>query len=69
MRKLIVIIVIVAVLLSGCATLGSSSNDTYTQKNLQVVEKTIEQNVWDLFKIGFMGVVNAILLNNYFIHP
>ncbi len=68
MKKLIAILAIIAIL-TGCATMGSHSNDAYTQKNLQVVEKTIEQNVWDLFKIGFMGVVNAILLNNYFIHP
>ncbi|KKL18778.1 hypothetical protein LCGC14_2472160, partial [marine sediment metagenome] len=38
-------------------------------KDLTVVEKTVEQNVWDIFKIGVSGLINAILLNNYFIHP
>lgn len=69
MKKLIAILAIV-VILSGCATMGSRSNDTdYTRKDLTVVEKTVEQNVWDIFKIGVSGLINAILLNNYFIHP
>ena len=66
MKKLIVIALIVTMLGAGCATMGSQSNDpNYTQKNLQVVEKTVQQNVWDIFKIGLGVLGQAILMNNY----
>ena len=68
-KKLFIILMIITVL-GGCATMGSNANDNdYTQKNLQVVDKTIQQNIWDLVKIGVSALGQAILLNNYLIHP
>ena len=65
MKKLIIIVCLIS-LLGGCATMGSQSNDpNYTQKNLQVVEKTVQQNFWDVGKIMLQGVIKAVLLNNY----
>ena len=69
MKKLIVIIAIMA-MVGGCATMGSQSHDTdYTSKELIVTERTVSQNVWNLFSMGVQGLINAVLLSNYFIHP
>ena len=68
MKKLIVLIAIMA--MTGCATMGSQSNDKdYTSKNLYVTERSVSQNWWDVFKIGVgvgLDIVGrAILLNNF----
>jgi len=69
MKKIIILVLIVS-MFAGCATLGSQSNDRdYTKKNLQVIEKTFQEHCWDVFKIGLGVVGQAVLLNNYFIHP
>ena len=69
MKKLIAVISII-VILTGCATMGSQSNDKdYTSKNLYVTERSVSQNWWDIFKMGVgvgLDVIGkAILLNNF----
>lgn len=67
MKKLIVIIAIL-VMVTSCSTMGSQSSGQFDQKSLLAVEKTVEQNWWDMVKIGLgigLDVLGkAILLNN-----
>jgi len=66
-KKLIVIIAIL-VMVTSCSTMGSQSSGQFDQKSLLAVEKTVEQNWWDMAKIGLgigLDVLGkAILLNN-----
>ena len=69
MKKYLAVILILVMVIGGCASMGSRSGDQFDQKSLLAVEKTVEQNWWDIAKIGLGVGLNvlgrAILLNNY----